>query len=272
MTAQADVARDRTRRGSGPSWAVVAGQELRVLWLSGRGLAMMLAHTTVLSVSTYLLATNQELNFLEQREAVDLTLKLAVAVGGLLVVLAAADAISGERERGTLESLLLTPPPRSAFVMGKGVAALSLWVAAFALSLPYLWWIGRDVGTFATAVTGGFLVGSLLALFLVGLGLVVSRFCQSNALSLAISVFLLLALVAPHQMPAEATRGWAGELLLRLDPFTSGLSYLDRLVLNGHSFAQDAGLLLAPVVAAALLPALALVLAGRLTLLPRSGA
>ena len=63
------------------SWIVVAGQELRDLWLSGRGLTLMVAYTAVLSGSTYVVAINEDLNFVEQREAVSLTLKLAVVVG-----------------------------------------------------------------------------------------------------------------------------------------------------------------------------------------------
>jgi len=50
-----------------------------------------------------------------------------VAIGSLLALLAAADAISGERERGTLETLLLAPISRRSLVIGKGVAALTLW-------------------------------------------------------------------------------------------------------------------------------------------------
>lgn len=271
MTDQAVSGYDAPAAAATPAWSVVAGQELRDLWLSGRGLTMMLAHTVLLSVSTYLIATNQELNFLEQREAINLVLKVAVVVGCLLVVIAAADAISGERERGTLESLLLTPAPRRALLVGKGLAALSLWFAAFALSLPYLWWIGRDVGTFPSASVGGFVVGTLLALFLVGVGLIVTMFSQSNRLSISLSFFLLLALVAPSQLPTGATRGWAGELLMRADPFTAGLLYLERLIINAHTLTQDIGLLATPVVAAVLLPAVVLGLAGRLTLLPRSG-
>jgi ABC-2 type transport system permease protein len=262
----------RSGQASGRAWLVVAEQELRDLWLSGRGPAVMLAYTTLLSISTYLIASNQELNFLEQREAVNLTLQVAVAVGGLLVVMAAADSVSGERERGTLESLLLAPVPRRALLLGKGLAAMSLWFGAFLLSVPYLWWIGRDVGTFDVAVIGGLVAGTLLALTMTGIGLGISTFCQSNGLSLAITFFVLLALYAPHQLPAEASRGWAGELLLRLDPFSSGLLYLERLILNSHSLAQDGHLLVIPAVTAVLLPALALALSRRLTLLPRSGA
>jgi ABC-2 type transport system permease protein len=256
--------------GAASTWTV-AEQELRDLWLSGRGVAMLLAYTVLLSITTYLIASNQELNFLEQREAVSLTLQLAVAVGGLLVVLVAADAVSGERERGTLESLLLTPAPRRSIIIGKGVAALSLWVGAFALAVPYIWWIGRDVDTFGVAFTGGLVVGTLLALALTGIGLLISTFSQSNGLSLALSFVVLLALYAPHQMPAEATRGWAGELVLKLDPISAGLLYLERLIVNSHSLFQDIGLLVVPALCAVGLPAVALLAGGRLTLLPRSG-
>jgi ABC-2 type transport system permease protein len=257
----------RNRAASG-SWIVVAGQELRDLWLSGRGLALMVAYTAVLSGSTYVVAINEDLNFVEQREAVSLTLKVAIVVGGLLVVLGAADSISGERERGTLESLLLSPAPRRAFVVGKGLSALSLWVVAFALGLPYVWWLGRDVGSFGVAFTSGLVVGTMLALLCVGIGLLVSMFSNSNLLSLSISFFVLLALVAPQQLPTDAVRGWAGELLLRLDPFTSGLAYLDKVIINERGFVADLDLLLVPLLAAVAVPAVAVLLAGRLKLLP----
>ncbi|MGH3384247.1 MAG: ABC transporter permease [Nocardioidaceae bacterium] len=252
-----------------PAWFVVAERELRDLWLSGRALALMVAYTAVMSGSTYLVAVNQDLHFLEQREAVSLTLRVAVVVGGLLVVLVAADAISGERERGTLETLLLTPASRRSLVLGKGAAAISLWVAAYLLALPYAWWLGRDVNTFGPAAAGGLVVGTLLALLLGGVGLLVSMFSGSNLLSLSISFFVLIALYAPNQMPTESVRSWAGELLLRVDPFTGGLPYLDKVIINGQSAGQSADLLAVPLLTAVLVPGIALLVAGRLTLLPR---
>jgi ABC-2 type transport system permease protein len=249
-------------------WWVVAGWELRDLWLAGRGLPLLFAYTLLLSVTSYLVATNQALNFLEQREAVSLTLQVAVAVGGLLVLLGAADAVSGERERGTLESLLLTPAPRRALVVGKGIAALSLWAAAWAASLPYIWYLGRGVGVVLVSVASGLVVGSLLALFLAGLGLLASTVAQSNRLSLSVSLLVLIALYAPTQMPTAAQQGWLGELLLRADPFTAGLHYLGAVIIDGRGPGQEAGWLVGPVVAAAVAPAAALAAAGRLTLRP----
>ena len=93
------------RERSAPAWSVVTAQELRDLWLGGRGLVLSFAFSLLLSVIAYLVATNRALNFLEQRESVNLTLQVAIAVGALLALLVAADTVSGERERGTLESL-----------------------------------------------------------------------------------------------------------------------------------------------------------------------
>jgi len=233
-------------------WLVVAEEELRDLWLAGRGLPLTLAFSLVLSVMTYLTATNTALNFLEQRESVNLTLQVAVAVGALLVLLASADALSGERERGTLESLLLSPASRLDLVIGKAIAALSIWLVAIVVSIPYVWFLGHGVGLVTVALAGGVLVGTLLALFLLGLGLAVSAFAGSNRLSLSVSMFVLLALFAPTQLPGGAGQGWVGELIQRVDPMSSGLHYLGTLVVDAHSAGQDIAWLLAPAVAAVL--------------------
>ncbi|HYX84982.1 MAG TPA: ABC transporter permease subunit, partial [Gaiellales bacterium] len=132
---------DRPAVRGTPGWAVVLEQEMRDLWLGGRGLPLSLAFSLLLSVIAYLVATNTALNFLEERESVDLLEEVAIAVGGLLALLAAADAVSGERERATLETLLLAPVPRRQLIAGKLLAALSLWLAALAIMVPYVWFL-----------------------------------------------------------------------------------------------------------------------------------
>ena len=115
----------------------------------------MLAFSVLVSAITYVGATSEGINFLEKRETVNLTLQVAVAFGALVALICAADAISGERERGTLESLLLTPAPRRALVSGKLLAALSLWFAALLVAVPYLWFLGKDVGAVDDAIVAG---------------------------------------------------------------------------------------------------------------------
>lgn len=250
----------------------VARQELRDLWLGGRGLPLLLAYAVMLSVTSYLVASNKALNFLEQREAVSLTLQLAVAISALLVLLTAADAISGERERGTLESLLLTPAPRTALVLGKAVAAMSLWAAAYAVSVPYLWYLGRGSQVTTKALVSGLVVGFLIAAFLCGLGLALSAVARSNRLALSVSLFVLLAAFFPTQLPTNARQGWVGDALFRFDPITAGLHYLGELVVHDRDPGQDAAWLVGPLVLAVAAGVAALAVGARLRLLsgPRS--
>jgi ABC-2 type transport system permease protein len=250
---------------------IVARQELRDLWLAGRGLVLAFAFSVLLSAITYLAATNEALNFLERREAVNLTLQVAVGVGALLALLVAADAISGERERGTLESLLLTPTPRAALVSGKLLAAVSLWVVAMAIAVPYVWFLGRDVGAAGEAIVTGFVAGTLLAVALTAFGIVISTLARSNRISLSVSLFVLLALFAPTQLPTGAQQGWAGELLLRVNPVTATLHYIGKVVVDQHAWTRDLSWLVSPLVGAVVLTALAVVVAPRFVTL-RGGA
>ena len=247
----------------GPAWPVVLEQELRDLWFGGRGLALSCAFSVLLSVIAYLVATNRALNFLEQRETVNLTLQVAIAVGALLTLLAGADAFSGERERGTLESLLLTPASRLEITAGKLLAALSLWLAAFVILLPYAWFLGRGIGIVGVALVTGAVVGTLLALALASFGILTSIFAASNRVSLSLSLFLLLALFAPTQLPSGAQSGWAGDLLLRIDPITAGEHYVGKIVTNGRGWTEDVSWLISPVAAAVLLTGAALVFGAR---------
>jgi ABC-2 type transport system permease protein len=245
------------------TWAVVLDRELRDLWSGGRALVMCFAFSLLLSVIAYLVATNTDLNFLEQRESVSLTLQVAIAVGALLALLVAGDAISGERERGTLETLLLTPAPRRQVATGKLLAALSLWFAAFVVTVPYVWRLGRGVGIVAEALATGLVVGTLLAVFLASLGIVISVFSGSNRFSLSLSLFVLLALFAPSQLPSSAEQGWAGNLLIRFNPVTAGEHFVGRVVVNGHSWSEDISWLVSPVIAAVVFAVLAPIVAGR---------
>jgi ABC-2 type transport system permease protein len=218
----ADVygSRDLGRTAEDPGWLVVAGQECRDLWKSGRGLALLFCLSVLLSAVTYLASTNQALNFLERREAVNLVLQFVVGVGVLLTLVVTADGISGERERETLESLLVTPVSRRAIIVGKLIAGLSLWVAAYVVSIPYLWLLARDVGILSRA--------------------------------LALSLFLLVILFAPTQLPSGLPAGWFFDVIERLNPVASALAYISGQLIHGQPWTEDLSFLVSPVLAVVL--------------------
>jgi ABC-2 type transport system permease protein len=248
-----------TQRRSG--LLVVAEQESRDLWTSGRGLILLFLFSILLSAVTYLTSTNQALNFLEQRESVNLVLQLAVAVGVLVTLVVSADGISGERERGTLESLLITPVSRRSIIAGKLIAALTMWFATFLVTVPYVWVLARGVGILGEALALGFCIGTLVAVGLGSIGLLISGVCSSNKTSIAASIFLLLILFAPTQLPSGLPQGWFFEVLLRANPIASALAYISSMLVEGHGWTQDLSYLITPLLTA-IIAGGALVLAG----------
>ena len=105
---------------------VVLVKELRRLWLGWPGPLLLLTFSLFLSVYMFLLAADPEMNVLSQRVMIDQTIRLIVILGMALVLFLSADTFSGERDRSTLESLLLTPVPRGQLAAGKLLAILSL--------------------------------------------------------------------------------------------------------------------------------------------------
>ena len=244
-------------------WTVVAAQELRDVWLTARGPIIVLVFSLLLSLLTYLAATNEELNIIDQKDTVNLVVQITLGVGVAASLLFSADAVSGERERETLESLLLTPVPRRQIALGKLFAAASVWPVMMIVAVPYVWVLKGGTGLFADAVLAGFVVGSLLTAAFGSLGLIVSIFSNSNRLSLALSFFVFVVLLAPTQLPLS---GWFGDLIVNINPVTAGSSFLDEVIAKEHGWGQESTLLIAPIAAALIATSLAFLIAGRLRL------
>lgn len=244
-------------------WMVVAAQELRDIWLSSRGPIIVLVFSLLLSLLTYLAATNKELNILDQKNTVNLVVQLTMGIGVAVSLLFSADAFSGERERETFESLLLTPTPRRQIALGKFLAAASIWPVLILVAIPYVAALKPGAALFTDTIASGFVVGSILTAAFASLGLIVSTFSNSNRLSLALTFFIFVVLLAPTQLPLS---GWLGDRIVQVNPVTAGSSFIDNVITKGHGWGQEADLLIAPVAAAIIATSLAFLIAGRLRL------
>ncbi len=149
------------------------------------------------------------------------------------------------------------------------VAATSLWAACVAVTLPYVIVLGRGVAVVSAAVLLALTVGTLLAVGLAAVGLVVSGLASSNRVSLSTSLFVLLALFAPTQLPSGAQQGWFGELLNNLNPIASGERYIGKVLVAERGRTEDLGLLVSPVVVATVAVAVLALASDRLLRLDR---
>ncbi len=230
------------------AWAVVAGQELRNLWLGGRGLLILVVFSAFLSIFMYLLAISEDLTRMTQTDLIGIVLQVTVSVGILLVLVLSADSFSGERDRGTLENLLLTPVPRHHLAFGKFVGAMSIWAGVLASSIPYLALPAQGTGLLGHAVLLGAVVGTALVVGFYFLGAIVSALSRSNVMSFTLSLFAFFAMLSPLQLPGSVRSGRVGTMLINTDPASAGITYMAETLANSGNWAQEAAMVVAPVV------------------------
>jgi ABC-2 type transport system permease protein len=253
----------RAPRSAAPAWWLVLARDSKELWIGGKALYMVITYSVLLGVVAYVFASNSELSLVPPKEMVFEVMKISIAAAGFVCLIVATDTISGERERLTLEGLLLTPVSRRQICLGKLLAALTPWPAAFAVAVPYWWYLSQGDEAFWIAVRWAPVVGSLLVVGLVGLGLLVSLLSSSNRTSMFVGLGLYLLVLVPTQLPGTAQTGAAGRFLKRVSPMESTFHFLEKIVVNSRTVPEMASFLLAPAVFAVVLAAVSLWYAGR---------
>lgn len=238
---------DSAQTGSSQVWRVVFLKELGELWIGGKALILLILFSILLGVMSFLLATNSELSLIPPKEMVFLMLQAGIAVGLFISLIIGADSISGERERATLEGLLLTPVSRRQIVFGKFLAAVSPWPAALVISIPYLAVLSPDGGILLQALLWGGLLGTLLVTAFTCLGILVSSWSNSNKTSLFVSLGIYLICLLPTQFPGAAQAGFMGQFIKRINPMESVNHFLEKVVVNNRTLEEMGTWLLAPV-------------------------
>lgn len=250
------------RRGS----VLVARRELADLWGSTRGLGILFGYSVILALLAYLASADAGVNLLDARESVGIVVQTAMALGTLSALVISADAISGERERGTLEALLVSPLRRRDLVLGKLLAATTMWVAAMVVSLPFVAVMADGPGVAMDALIVLVFAGSLVAAALTALGLAISSLSMTNRVSLAASVTTLLVLAAPSRLPGITADGVLGSILIKVNPVSAGLKLSSEILVAQKSWASQWPLLVSPAVAALVLTVAAVSLSRRIEL------
>jgi ABC-2 type transport system permease protein len=184
--------------------------------------------------------------------------KASIAVSLFISLVIGADSVSGERERATLEGLLLTPASRRQIIVGKFLAAVSPWPVALAIAVPYWNAVSQGDEVFGRAALWGSVLGSLLAPALAGLGMLVSIWCNTNKASMVLSLGLYLLLLLPTRpsgpvQPAYALR-MAAYAVEWANPLAATSRFLAQVLVKGWSGAEVWFWLTMPVLFSVLVP------------------
>jgi ABC-2 type transport system permease protein len=239
-----------TKGGSAPTWWLVFVREINELWMGGKAPVLLFIYSVLLGILTYVMASNSELSLIPPQEMVYETLKAAIAVGLFISMIIGADSISGERERSTLEGLLLTPTSRRQIVVGKFLAAISPWPLAMVITIPYMKILSQGNEVFGQAVPWGALTGTFLAPAFTGIGMLASFWSNSNKTSLFTGLGIYVFFLLPSQLPGRAQTGQMGSLLQQVNPIASTNHFLSKILVNNRTLAEWWTFLVAPVVLA----------------------
>jgi len=230
-----------------PAWWLVFTSELRELWMGGKAPVLLLIFSVLLGIMTWVMASNSELSLIPPQEMVYETTKAAIAVGLFISLIIGADSISGERERATLEGLLLTPTSRRQLVVGKFLAGVSPWPVAMLIAIPYMKVLSQGDEVFQHALPWGALLGTILAPAFTALGMLTSFWSNSNKTSLFTALGLYILFLIPTQLPGRATTGAMGMLLNQVNPIQSTFVFLSRILVNNRTVVERAYFLASPI-------------------------
>jgi ABC-type transport system involved in cytochrome c biogenesis permease component len=263
----------RPSRRATPGWVVVTLRELSALWQGGRILVLLIPFSMALSAMAYLLATNNELNLIPPKEMVLLVLQVTLGVSILISLIIGANALSGMRENGTLETLLVTPISRRQIILGKFLAALSPWPIILAISVPYAAILAPSPQFLWYSLLVISLGGTLVVIISAGFGLLISIYSNSNKSSLSISLVALLLSLSFPQLPGTAQTGNIGRFFRRINPMESTWSFTEKALVNNRTIDEltsitgpEGNWLLAPILGAGLVLGLLFVYRPKLNL------
>lgn len=234
-----------------PAWRLVLNKELADLWIRGRALLLLLAYSILLGIMAHIYSVDILLNLLPPREAFYEILKNAMAVSTFVGLIIGADSLSGERDRATLESLLLTPIRRRHVIVAKLLAGLSVWPVAYVIAVPYLSVLATGDRVFASALLWGAITGTMLVLGYTGIGMLISFWSSSNRVSYFVSLGIYALLLLPTELPGDAVEP-AGQILQWVNPIAAANHFLANHIVDYQSAAQFWTWLISPAALAVL--------------------
>jgi ABC-type transport system involved in multi-copper enzyme maturation permease subunit len=214
---------------------LLACKEGGELVVSPRGLAWLATLAAALSAFSLLFVGSTELSLLDNAQAVYIMQGVVLGLATLLAVVVGNDTIAGERERGSLVPLLVTPVSRDALLIGKLGGIAIAWGVFLVLGLPYLWAVGSTGQNLVTAIASLALLGTPLVigfgLLALGLG---SRMASSRG-SLMTSLLILLIAACPLVLGPSLRQSAIGRAFDAIDPFSAALNTFDAMVIDSQS-------------------------------------
>src|SRR5262249_49294491 len=181
-----------------------------------------------------LLVSNTELSLLDNAQVVCDMAALATAMGALLALIVGIDGVAGERERGSLLPLLLTPAPRETILSGKIAGIAVAWTAMFVGSGAYLWAVGSTGQNLADGLIVVALLGTPVVLGFGLLGLAIGAAVKSVRAGLLGGLIALLLSASPLLLGSSLRQSAVGRAYDLVNPFSATVNAYDAVIIDSQ--------------------------------------
>ena len=213
---------------------LIARKEAGELLLSLRGLSWLMAVAVALSVFGLLLVSNTELSLLDNAQVVYDMVANVTALGGLLALVAGLDAVAGERERGSLVALLLTPASRDAILSGKLGGIAVAWAVMYALALPYLWAVGSTGQNLREAAIVLAVLGSPVVLGFGFFGMALGARLATARTALLTGLIGLIISTSPLLLGPSLRQSAIGRAFDAINPISAAVNAYDAVIIDSQ--------------------------------------
>ncbi len=156
---------------------------------------------------------------------------LVTMIGGFLTAL----NIVKEKEAGTIEQINVTPIRKHHFILGKLIPFWVLGNIVFTIGLLVAWLIYGIVPVGNLALLYGFV--SIYLLAVLGLGLLVSTFCDTQQQAMFIMFFFMMIFILLGGLftAIDSMPEWA-QVVTRFNPVSYLISVMRMVILKGSTF------------------------------------
>lgn len=224
---------------------LIARKEAGELLSSARGLGWLATLAAAMSAFGLLMVGNRQLSLLDNAQVVYDMSGIVIVLGALLAVVVGVDAVAGERDRGSLIPLLISPVPRTAILFGKIGGQTIAWAVMLAVSIPYLWAVGSTNPNLGASILGVIVLGTPVVLGFGFLAMGLASRLTSSIGTLLTCLIVLTVSASPLLLGPSLRQSALGRMFDAVNPFSGAVNALDATIIHNQSLlAQPAHLAL----------------------------
>jgi ABC-2 type transport system permease protein len=175
---------------------------------------------------------------LDQPTVITTTFKLLLGVNILISMVIGSTMVSGEKERGTLESLLLTPLTKRKIIKGKLLAILVFWFILSLVALPYLVVLSYGTDMLPMILFYLYVIGTLLVIAFSSVALILSTLLSSTKNAMILALLFFLITVMPMFLSTMIKKTGFGKIINDMSPIASSMKGLKEIFVNKVGMSQ----------------------------------